>query len=91
MKEVKIGMGRRGARFMQEGREWILPGLLYANDLEDLRAMVGRFVEVCRLRVLKGKRKVMVMNGKKGLECQVHLDGVRLNFRACIQIQFKFG
>ena len=32
MKEVKMGMGRRGVRF-QEGRAWILPGLLYADDL----------------------------------------------------------
>ena len=33
MKVVKIGMGRRGVRFMEEGREWRLPGLLYADDL----------------------------------------------------------
>ena len=60
MKEVKMGMGRRGVRFMEEGREWILPSLLYADDLdlcgeskEDLRALVGRFAEVCRRRGLK--------------------------------------
>ena len=51
-----------------------MPGLLYADDLvlcgeseEELRAMVGRFAEVCRRRRLKvnaGKRKVMVMNGE---------------------------
>ena len=47
----------------KEGREWRLPGLLYADDLilcgeseEDLRAMVGRFVEVCRIR---GKKNSM--------------------------------
>ena len=28
MKEVKMGMGRRGVRFMEEGRKWRLPGLL---------------------------------------------------------------
>ena len=33
MKEVKIGMGRRGVRFQEEGRECRLPGLLYADDL----------------------------------------------------------
>ena len=33
MKEVKLGMGRREVRFMEEGREWRLPGLLYADDL----------------------------------------------------------
>ena len=32
-KEVKIGMGRRRVRFLEDGRVWRLPGLLYANDL----------------------------------------------------------
>ena len=65
-----------------------MPGLLYADDLvlngeseENLRAMVGQFVEVCRRRGLKvsaGKSKVMVMNREEGLECEVHVDRVRL-------------
>ena len=29
MKEVKMGMGR----FLEDGKEWRLPGLLYADDL----------------------------------------------------------
>ena len=33
MKEVKVGMGARGVRFLEESREWRLPGLLYADDL----------------------------------------------------------
>ena len=33
MKDVKMGMGRRGVSFMEDGREWKLPGLLYADDL----------------------------------------------------------
>ena len=48
----KVGMGRRGVSFLEEGREWRLPGLLYADDLvvcgeseENLRVMVGRFAE----------------------------------------------
>ena len=48
---------------------------------EDLRAMLGRFVEVCRRRGLKanaGKSKMTVLNGKEGLECEVHVDGIRL-------------
>ena len=32
MKVLKIGMGKRGMRFQDEGREWRLPGLLYADD-----------------------------------------------------------
>ena len=72
-------------RFQEEGREWRLPGLLYADDLflcsepeEDLRAIVGRFIEVCRRRGLKvnaGKSKVMLLNGEKGLECEVCVNG----------------
>ena len=53
--EVKMEMGRRGVRFRDEGREWRLTGLLYADDLffcgeseEYLRVIVGRFIEVCR-------------------------------------------
>ena len=49
------GDGEEGMRFQEEGREWRLPGLFYADDLvlcgeleEELKAMVGRFVEVCR-------------------------------------------
>ena len=44
MKDLSLGMGR----ILEDGREWRLPGLLYADDLalcgeseEDLRAIVG--------------------------------------------------
>ena len=53
-----------------EGREWTLPGLLYADDLVlcgelkvDLRVMVGQFVEMFRRRGMKlntGKSKVRI-------------------------------
>ena len=33
MKELKMRMGKKGMRFMEKGREWRLPGLLYANNL----------------------------------------------------------
>ena len=62
-----------------------MPGFLYADDLvlcgeseEDVRAMLGRFAEVCRRRGLKvnaGKSKVVVLNGEVGLEWEVHVDG----------------
>ena len=48
---------------------------------EDLRVMVERFAEVCRRRRLKvnaGKSNVLVLNGEEGLECEVHVDGARL-------------
>ena len=60
LKELKMGKGRRGVRFLEEGREWRLSGLLYADDFvmcgesdEDLRVRVERFDEVCRRRGLK--------------------------------------
>ena len=31
--KVKMRMGRRVVRFQEEGREWRLPHLLYADDL----------------------------------------------------------
>ena len=75
-------------RFLEEGREWRLPGLFYADDLvlcgesyEDLRAMMEHFVEVYKRRVLKvsaGKSKIIVLNGEKGLECEVCVDGMQL-------------
>ena len=52
------------------------------NLEEDLRAMVGYFVQVCRRRGLKvnaSKRKVMGLGGEEGLECdEVCVDGMRL-------------
>ena len=46
MKEVKMKMWRMGVRFLEEGKEWRLPGLLHADDLvlcgqseEDLKEM----------------------------------------------------
>ena len=48
---------------------------------EDLRATVGRFADMCRRRGLKvkaAKSKVMVLHGEEGLECKVHVDGIRL-------------
>ena len=42
---------------------------------------MGRFGEVCRRRGLKfnaGKIKVMVLGGEEGLECEVCVDGIRL-------------
>ena len=71
----------------KEGREWRLPDLLYADDLvlcieleEDLKVMVGWYVEVCRrgLKVNAGKTKVMVMNGEERLDLEVHIDRVHL-------------
>ena len=58
MKEVKMGMGRRGVRFQEAGRKWRLPGLLHAEDLvlcgvseEDLRAILGCFAKMCMREV----------------------------------------
>ena len=67
MKEVNMGVGKRVVRFQEKERVWRLPGLLYVDDMvlcgeleEDLRMMVGYFVEVCERRGLK------VNAGKQG-------------------------
>ena len=46
-----------------------------------MRAMVGRFAEVCRWRGLKvnaGKSKVMIVNVEEGLECEVYVERICL-------------
>ena len=56
---------------------------------EDLRAMVGHFIQVYRRRGLKvnsSKRKVMVLDGEEGLECEVWVDGMRLEHAS----EFKY-
>ena len=73
---------------MRQGYHVPLPGLLYADELVlcselegDLMVMVGQFAEVCRrrgLRVNAAKSKVMVLSGKEGLECEVHIEGICL-------------
>ena len=60
-------------------------GLLYADDLvlcgeseENLRAMLGYFVEVCRRRGLKvnvAKSRVVVLDGEEALEYKFCVDG----------------
>ena len=60
--------------------------ILCGKSEEDLTAMVGHFVNVCRRRGLKVnavKSKVIVLNGEEGLECEVfcRLDLERVRFR----------
>ena len=57
-------------RFLEEGREWRIPGLFYVNDMalcgeseEEPKLMVERFVEKCK----RGGLKVIADQG----------DGVR--------------
>ena len=44
-----------------------------------MKVMVGRFAEVCRRRGLKvdeDMRKVSVLNGEEGLECEILVNVV---------------
>ena len=46
-----------------------------------MRVIMGWFAEVCKkrgLNVSEGKSKLMVLNGEEGLECEVHVDWIRL-------------
>ena len=73
-----------------------MPALLYADDLalcgkseKDLTAMVGGFVDVCRsssLKVNAVKKKMMVLGGEEGLECEVCIDRILLEHVS----QFKY-
>ena len=67
-----MGMGRSGVSLLEDGREWRLPGLLYADYLvlrgksdEDLRMMVGQFAAVYRRRGLKINAGKMVFVGRR--------------------------
>ena len=79
-----------GVRFQEKGREWRLPGHMYADDFvlygevkEDMNVMLGYFVEVCRRRGLEvnaDKSKAMVLGRKEGLECEVCVDVIQLEY-----------
>ena len=67
----------------EDGREWMLPGILYADDLvlcgeleEEIWAVVICFVEVCRrgLKINADKNKIMVLNGEEGWKCEFSID-----------------
>ena len=48
---------------------------------ESGNCLVGRFAEVYRSRGFKvnaSESRVMVLIGEEGLECEVHVDGIRL-------------
>ena len=80
MKELKIGMGRRGERRLSR--------FSYADDgfmwrVRGRPTKIGHFVEVCSRKGLKVnavKSKVMVLDGEEGLECEVCVDGIRLEY-----------
>ena len=77
--KVKMGMGRRGESgvYLASADELVLCG----ESEEEMKALVGRFSEVCRRRGLKanaGKSKVMVLNGDEGLECEVYIGMIHL-------------
>ena len=83
MKDGKKGMSMMRVRVLEEGRQWKLPGHLSADDLalcgeseEDMKVMVGCFVNLCRktrLKVNISKSKVMMLNGE---ECGIRVDGM---------------
>ena len=85
---MKVGMCRMEVTFLEEERDWRLPSLLYADDLvlcgeleEDLKMMIGYFVEVCNrsdLKVNANKSKMMDLDGEEELECEIRVDGARL-------------
>ena len=95
----KYGDGKMGSE-NPGGRERM--GItLCADDLvlcgeleENLRAVVGRFAEGYRRRSLKdnaGKSMVMMLNGEEGLECDIHIDGIHLEYVCELKYLRCFG
>src|SRR5678815_3430774 len=84
---IRDGVAGNGVRMMENGGEWRVPYLLYADDLilcgeseESLRGLVERFCIVCKRRGLKvnvDKSKVMVVS-EDSPRCEVMLDGEQL-------------
>ena len=78
---------RMGLIFLESGIEWRLSCFFYGEDLvscgeseEDLKVMVGHFVEVCKRKCLKvnaDKNKVMMLCGEEGSICKIFEDGTR--------------
>ena len=91
--EGEMGIGRRGVRVLEEGKEWTLPSLLYADYLvlcseleEELTAMMECSVEVYKrgLKVNTFKSKVMVLK-REEVECEIHLEHVlEFNYLGCV-------
>src|SRR5678816_3342672 len=87
MKELEMGVAGNGVRMMENGGEWRVPNLLYADDLvlcgeseESLRGLVERFGRVCKRKGLKvniDKSKVVVVS-EDSPQCEVMLDGEQL-------------
>ena len=83
MKKVKMRMGRREESGDNLASFYAVDLVLCGESEEDQRAMVGHFGEVCvekkrGLKVNAAKNKVMVLGGEEGLECEVYIDGIRL-------------
>ena len=69
--KVKMGMGRKGARFLEEERvEIIWP--LVCRSRDSVWQVEGG------LKVNAGKSKMMVLNGEEGVECEVYVGRIRL-------------
>ena len=83
MKELMAGAMGEGVRMVENGREWRLPCLLYADDLvlcgeseESLKKLIEGFGRVCKSRGLKvnvDKSKVMVVSGENK-QCRIILE-----------------
>ena len=84
MKKIKLGMERIGVRFLEEGRRWKLPCLLYAYDLafcgnsdREIKEMVRRLVEVYEIRGQKvnvDKRKMETLEVVERMICEMFVD-----------------
>lgn len=85
----------RGIRLEQNGHEWEINKLLYADDTvliadseESLQRLVNVFGEVCwrrKLQVNVAKSKVMVMSRGGAVGMNVHMNGERMEQAECFR------
>ena len=81
------GVLREGVKLIENGREFRVPCLLYADDLAlcsesepNLRRLVERFGRVCKIKGMKAnvdKSKIMVVS-EENTQCQIMFDGEQL-------------
>ena len=81
---MKMEIERLEVKFSEDERKWRLRCLWYTDDAvlfgeseEDLRMVVGRFIEVHKrngLKVNRDKCKMILLGGEGGLVCEVTID-----------------
>ena len=95
MREVNARVMNRGVRLEDNGQEWSVNSLVYADDTvlmaesrEGLERLVTEFAGVCgrrKLRVNVSKSKVMVVSKDGGYKADICLHGEKMEQVECFR------